>query len=92
MIELINKDSEIKKYLLDLFNLQFENIVKYFYFYIKNLIEVGEFFEVYNNLVLIEKYMIRLQMDEEFNINENEINKRKNVKLFEFNNYVEYII
>ncbi len=43
-------------------------------------------------LALIEKYMTRPQMDEEPNINENETNKRKNVKSLEPNNYVEHII
>ncbi|MBZ7062929.1 hypothetical protein FMK31_22930, partial [Klebsiella pneumoniae] len=92
MTEPTNKDSEIKKHLLDLLNSQSENIAKHFYSHIKNLIEAGEFSEAHNNLALIEKYMTRPQMDEEPNINENETNKRKNVKSLEPNNYVEHII
>lgn len=86
MTEPTNKDSEIKKHLLDLLNSQSENIAKHFYSHIKNLIEAREFSEAHNNLALIEKYMTRPQMDEEPNINENETNKRKNVKSLEPNN------
>ncbi|RNS53070.1 hypothetical protein C5Y11_014860, partial [Klebsiella pneumoniae subsp. pneumoniae] len=59
MTEPTNKDSEIKKHLLDLLNSQSENIAKHFYSHIKNLIEAGEFSEAHNNLALIEKYMTR---------------------------------
>lgn len=55
MTEPTNKDSEIKKHLLDLLNSQSENIAKHFYSHIKNLIEAGEFSEAHNNLALIEK-------------------------------------
>ena len=70
MTEPTNKDSEIKKHLLDFLDSQSENIAKHFYSHIKNLIEAGEFSEAHNNLALIEKYITRPAMDEEPNINE----------------------
>ncbi|MEW0073257.1 hypothetical protein AB0S60_17940 [Escherichia coli] len=92
MTEPTNKDSEIKKHLLEFLDSQSENIAKHFYSHIKDLIEAGELSEAHNNLALIEKYITRPPMDEEPNINENKANKRKNVKSLEPNNYVEHII